>query len=97
MIGLEDRRMKVRNIEAAQHAGARLDAACKVAGITLRTLQRWKRADGLLRGDLRPVTLRARPAHALPPRQNSCRLDKILNSGAMVRERRGAIRTRIQG
>ncbi len=65
MIGLEDRRMKVRNIEAAQHAGARLDAACKVAGITLRTLQRWKREAGLVRGDLRPATLRPRPAHAL--------------------------------
>jgi len=65
MIGLEDRRMKVRNIEAAQHAGARLDAACKVVGITLRTLQRWKREDGLVRGDLRPATLRPRPAHAL--------------------------------
>lgn len=65
MIGLEDRRMKVRNIEAAQHAGARLDAACKVAGITLRTLQRWKREDGLVCGDRRPVTLRPRPAHAL--------------------------------
>jgi len=33
----------------------------------------------------------------IPPRQNSCRLDKILNSGAMMRERRGAIRTGIQG
>ena len=33
-----------------------------------------------------------------PPRQNSCRLDRILkNSGAMMRERRGAIRTGIQG
>ena len=65
MIGLEDRQMKVRNIEAAQRAGARLDAACKVAGITPRTLQRWKRADGLVRGDLRPATPRPRPAHAL--------------------------------
>lgn len=65
MIGLEDRRMKVRNIEVAQRAGARLDAACKVAGITLRTLQRWKREEGLVRGDLRPTTLRPRPGHAL--------------------------------
>jgi hypothetical protein len=32
-----------------------------------------------------------------PLRQNSCRLDKIVNSGAMMRERRGAIRTGIQG
>ena len=31
-----------------------------------------------------------------PPRQNSCHLDRILNSGAMMRERLGAIRTRIQ-
>ncbi len=65
MIGLEDRQMKVRDIEVAQRAGARLDAACQVAGITLRTLQRWKREDGLVRGDLRPATLRPRPVHAL--------------------------------
>ena len=50
MIGLEDRQMKVRNIEATQCAGAHLDAACKVAGITPRTLQRWKREGGLVRG-----------------------------------------------
>ena len=31
-----------------------------------------------------------------PPRQNTCHLDRILNSGAMMRERVGAIRTRIQ-
>lgn len=31
MIGLEDRRLKVRNIKATQQAGARLDAACTVA------------------------------------------------------------------
>ncbi len=34
--------------------------------------------------------------NVLPPRQNSCHLDRILNSGAMMRERVGAIRTRIQ-
>ena len=33
---------------------------------------------------------------ACPPRQNTCHLDRILNSGAMMRERLGAIRTRIQ-
>ena len=33
---------------------------------------------------------------SFPPRQNSCHLDRILNSGAMMRERVGAIRTRIQ-
>ena len=65
MIGLEDRQMKVRDIEVAQRAGARLDVACQVAGITLRTLQRWKLEDGLVRGDLRPATLRPRPVHAL--------------------------------
>mgnify|MGYP000222740258 CR=1 FL=1 len=39
---------------------------------------------------------RRTPRTDFPPRQNSCHLDRILNSGAMMRERVGAIRTRIQ-
>ena len=42
MIDLEDRRTLVRNIEVAHSAGARLQPACQTAGITVRTLQRWK-------------------------------------------------------
>jgi hypothetical protein len=33
MIGLEDRRILARDIEAAHQAGARLRLACEVAGI----------------------------------------------------------------
>ena len=43
MIGLEDRQTLVRHIDEAHAAGARLRPACEVAGMTLRTLQRWRR------------------------------------------------------
>ena len=46
-------------------AGARLVAACKVAGITMRNLQRWKREGGLLQRDRRVDSVRPRLAHAL--------------------------------
>ena len=64
MIDLEDRRTLVRNIKVAHGAGARLRPACQTAGITVRTLQRWK-AHGLVVGDKRPEAERALPAHAL--------------------------------
>ena len=65
MIGLEDRQTMVRHIETAHAAGARLRPACEVAGITVRTLQRWKAEDGLHVGDRRPLAERPTPAHAL--------------------------------
>ncbi|MBT0964249.1 IS3 family transposase, partial [Denitromonas iodatirespirans] len=65
MIDLEDRRTLVRNIEVAHSAGARLQPACQCAGITVRTLQRWKAHDGLAVGDRRPEAERALPRHAL--------------------------------
>lgn len=65
MIGLEDRQALARDIHVAQRAGARLLLACQIAGITLRTLQRWKGSDGLARGDGRPLAARATPRHAL--------------------------------
>lgn len=65
MIGLEDRQTMVHQIEAAQAAGARLRPACEVAGITVRTVQRWKAEDGLQIGDRRPLTERSLPSHAL--------------------------------
>jgi transposase InsO family protein len=67
MIGLEDRRTLARDIEVAHQAGARLHLACEVAGIDVRTLQRWKASDGLLSGDGRPNAARPMPAHALTP------------------------------
>ena len=54
MIGLEDRQLLSRDIDAAHAAGARLDLACEIAGIDVRTLQRWKAHEGLVAGDGRP-------------------------------------------
>jgi len=65
MIGLEDRQSLARDIEAAHEAGARLRLACEVAGIDVRTLQRWNAEDGLVSGDRRPDAVRPTPAHAL--------------------------------
>jgi transposase InsO family protein len=65
MIGLEDRLNLARDIQAAHDAGARLGLACEVAGIDVRTLQRWKAHQGLVAGDGRPEAARPRPAHAL--------------------------------
>ena len=65
MIGLEDRLNLARDIEAAHEAGARLRLACEVAGIDVRTLQRWKAHQGLVAGDGRPDAARPTPAHAL--------------------------------
>ena len=64
MIGLEDRQALAQDIEVAHAAGARLRPACEVAGIDLRTLQRWKlqqAPDGALAGDGRPQALRPMP------------------------------------
>ena len=65
MIGLEDRQEHARDIEAACKAGARLHEACEVAGITARTLQRWRAHKGLESGDGRPDAVRPVPIHAL--------------------------------
>lgn len=67
MIGLEDRRETARHIEKAHRQGARLRCACEIAGITVRTLQRWKADDGLVVGDKRPLAERRVPARALTP------------------------------
>ena len=58
MIGLEDRQALAQDIEVAHAAGARLHLACEVAGIDVRTLQRWKAQDGLASGDGRPTAHR---------------------------------------
>ena len=65
MIGLEDRQALARDIHVAQAAGARLKPACEMAGINLRTLQRWHAGEGLVGGDRRPQAVRPVPPHAL--------------------------------
>ena len=46
MIGLEDLQVLAQDIDTAHSAGARLHIACEIAGIDLRTLQRWKGTGG---------------------------------------------------
>ncbi len=46
-------------------AGARLHMACGIAGIDVRTLQRWRVHGGLTAGDGRPQAVRPLPGHAL--------------------------------
>ena len=71
MIDLEDRQSLSQDIGVAHAAGARLHLACEVAGIDLRTLQRWKASDGLALGDGRPLAVRATPSHALSPAERA--------------------------
>jgi putative transposase len=78
MIGLEDRRVMARNIDIARSSGARLAPACEVAGIDMRTLQRWKAQDGLKCGDARPQAQRPQPAHALTAEERA-RIVEIAN------------------
>ena len=63
MIDLEDRTVLAQDIDTARRNGARLERACAEAGITVRTLQRWKRNGGLVAGDRRLGDFR-RPAAA---------------------------------
>ncbi len=65
MIGLEDRQALAQDIHTAHVAGARLRLACEVAGIELRTLQRWKAIEGGICADRRPLSMRPTPRHAL--------------------------------
>lgn len=67
MIQVEDRCRIVEAIESAHAAGARLQPACELAGIDIRTLQRWRAEDGegLSQGDGRPTAKRPTPANAL--------------------------------
>jgi transposase InsO family protein len=74
MIGLEDRQALAQDIEAARRAGARLRPACEIAGIDLRTLQRWKAQDGLTVGDGRPQAIHPTPGHALSPAERAALL-----------------------
>jgi putative transposase len=67
MIGLEDRQALAQGIEAAQYAGARLEQACEVAGIDLRSLQRWKANQGLVSGDDSADAVRPTPAPRADP------------------------------
>lgn len=65
MTTLENRHIMAAHITTAHAAGARLAPACRLAGIDVRTWQRWRREGGLAQGDRRPRARRPIPAHAL--------------------------------
>jgi len=65
MIDLGDRQRLANDIQIAVGSGSRLSAACGIAGLDARTLQRWKAHGGLVGGDGRPQAVRPVPAHAL--------------------------------
>lgn len=78
MIALKDRQMIVQHIQTAHKQGARLDRACAVAGITIRTLQRYKRdSQSLVVGDRRPDAERPVPSHALSEQERQHILDVV--------------------
>ena len=64
MISAPDRRKTVLLIDEARHAGARLEAACDVVGISSRTYQRWTGKSDI-REDARPTAIRPEPANKL--------------------------------
>jgi putative transposase len=65
MSRLEDRQILIDQIAEARTGGARQAPACALAGVDARTLQRWRKNDGLTRGDRRPDAIRPAPSHAL--------------------------------
>ena len=65
MTRLEDRQTLIDEIAEARAAGARQAPACALAGINPRTIQCWRKSDGLTRGDRRPDAIRPTPSHAL--------------------------------
>lgn len=75
MMWLEDRLKIAEHVEQAHADGARLKPACRLAGLELRTLQRWKASDGLMLGDKRPAAVHPRPTHALSDQER----ETILN------------------
>lgn len=74
MISAADRRKTVMLINSARKKGARLAPACRVAGISARTCQRWCQ-DGRTTSDRRPVAPRPEPANKLTAEERKRVLD----------------------
>ena len=64
MISTQDRRHAIELIDEAVAAGARQERACAGLGLSVRTVQRWRR-DGALTEDRRPSAARPTPPNAL--------------------------------
>jgi transposase InsO family protein len=70
MISAPDRQLAVELINEARTAGARLQPACKVLGISDRTYQRWTK-EGHVSIDQRPITKRPRPKNKISQEERS--------------------------
>lgn len=75
MTAREERQRLVNLIDEAHAEGARLAAACREAGITVRTLQRWRDPQAGIRADGRPEAVRPAPAHALSEQERAAILE----------------------
>ncbi len=81
----EDRQSLAAEITVACAAGARLAPACRLAGIDLRTFQRWRAGeDGQVRADRRPEAVRPAPQHALSEAERA----RIVALASCCRDRR---------
>jgi putative transposase len=78
MTRLEDRQTLIGQIAEARGNGARQAPACALAGIDPRTIQRWRKNDGLTRGDRRPDAIRPAPSHALTEEERA-RIVEVVN------------------
>jgi putative transposase len=78
MTRLEDRQILIDQIAEARANGARLAPACILAGVDPRTIQRWRKNDGLTRGDRRPDAIRPAPSHALTEEERA-RIVEVAN------------------
>ena len=63
MTALTERQQLIEWVNQATEAGARLDKACDVLGVSVRTLQRWQMTE-VVAPDQRTLP-RAAPGHAL--------------------------------
>src|SRR3984885_12750816 len=61
----KDRQILMHQVAGARANGARRAPACILAGVDPRTIQRWRKNDGLTRGDRRLDAIRPAPSHAL--------------------------------
>src|SRR6185312_7476657 len=81
-----ERELIPTGIGKARSSGARLSAACKIAGISARTIERWRSAP---HADDRRCGPHRRPANALSPRRGQLRSQ---GPGAALRQRQADAR-----
>jgi len=78
MTRLEDPQTLIDQVVEARANGARQAPACALAGIDPRTIQRWRKNDGLTHGDRRPDAIRPAPSHALTEEERA-RIIEVAN------------------